>query len=90
MTIKQAHLPVIHIVKQHIEFVSSGKSWRLRYELMIRIVEFVSESTKHPSNGQVELMVTVVRSWIKDNWKERKFHSAIDVDHLQVKVIAED
>ena len=61
---------MIKVVEEDIEFVSQSKAWCLGYEFVIGIVELLCKSTKHPSYGQLKLMMSIERSRVKDDCKE--------------------
>lgn len=55
-------------MEKSVEFVSQSKASCLGYKFVISIIELCCESAKHPSYGQFKLVMTIERSWVKDDW----------------------
>lgn len=54
-----AFLPVVDVVEQKIQLLPGLEPSSLGDQPMVGIVELVSETTEHPCDGQVKLMVAI-------------------------------
>lgn len=59
---------MVKVVKENIELAPGGKSRSFGDELMVGIIELPCEASKHASNSQIKLMVTIERGWVKDHY----------------------